>query len=104
MTLFGSIPLQRTISPQGDWDFPAAQSVHDVRISTPDLNPACQWTSRLPTLPHQSGPGDRGQLRVAKEDLRAQRQSAVNDVKKAYFTVLQTQSALEATEESIKLP
>jgi outer membrane protein TolC len=40
---------------------------------------------------------------IAGEDLRAQRQSIANDVKKAYFDVLQTQSALEATEEAIKL-
>jgi outer membrane protein len=40
---------------------------------------------------------------LASEDLRAHRQSVANDVKKAYFDVLQTQSALEATEEAIKL-
>jgi len=40
---------------------------------------------------------------LASEDLRARRQSVANDVKKAYFDVLQTQSALDATEESIKL-
>lgn len=40
---------------------------------------------------------------LAGEDLRAQRQSVANDVKKAYFDVLQTQSALEATEKAIEL-
>jgi outer membrane protein TolC len=40
---------------------------------------------------------------LAAEDLQAHRQSIINDVKKAYFDVLQTQSALEATDESIKL-
>jgi outer membrane protein TolC len=40
---------------------------------------------------------------VAGEDLRARRQSIANDVKAAYFAVLQTQSSLEALEQSIKL-
>jgi len=40
---------------------------------------------------------------LAGEDLRARRQSVANDVKKAYFDVLQTQSALEATEKAIEL-
>src|SRR5262245_5727717 len=40
---------------------------------------------------------------LAAEDLQARRQSVTNDVKKAYFDMLQTQSALEAADESIKL-
>src|SRR5262245_31630986 len=40
---------------------------------------------------------------IASEDLRAKRQSVASDVKAAYFAVLQTQSSLEALEQSIKL-
>jgi outer membrane protein TolC len=40
---------------------------------------------------------------LAGEDLRAKRQSVAADVKSAYFAVLQTQSSLEALEQSIKL-
>jgi outer membrane protein TolC len=40
---------------------------------------------------------------LAGEELRLQRQSIAGQVKAAYFTVLQTQSALEAVEQSIKL-
>jgi outer membrane protein TolC len=40
---------------------------------------------------------------LAGENLRARRQTVTNDVKKAYFDVLQIQSALEAADEAIKL-
>ena len=40
---------------------------------------------------------------LAGEDLRARRQSVASDVKTAYFAVLQTQSSLDALEQSIKL-
>jgi outer membrane protein TolC len=40
---------------------------------------------------------------LAKEKLRAQKQSLGNELKRVYFSILKTQSALEATEESIKL-
>ncbi|MEW6542228.1 MAG: TolC family protein [Nitrospirota bacterium] len=39
---------------------------------------------------------------VASEQLRTQRQTVVNSVKRAYFAVLQTQSALDAAEEVVK--
>jgi outer membrane protein TolC len=39
---------------------------------------------------------------VAQEELRSQRQSITNNVKRVYYELLQTQSALEATEEAIK--
>ncbi len=39
---------------------------------------------------------------VAQEELQSQRQSIANKVKRVYFGLLQTQSALEATEEAIK--
>jgi outer membrane protein TolC len=40
---------------------------------------------------------------LAREQERAQRQSIVNDVKRAYYGILEAQSALEAVEESITL-
>lgn len=39
---------------------------------------------------------------VASEQLRSQRQAVMNNVKRGYFAVLQTQSALEAADEYIK--
>jgi outer membrane protein TolC len=39
---------------------------------------------------------------IAREQLRAKRQTVVNDVKRTYFNILQTQSSLESTEEDIK--
>ena len=40
---------------------------------------------------------------IAREELRAKRQQTVRDVKRAYFALLQTQSALEAAIETIKM-
>ena len=39
---------------------------------------------------------------IAQEELRAKRQTVVDDVKRIYFNILQTQSSLESVEESIK--
>jgi outer membrane protein TolC len=39
---------------------------------------------------------------ITREQLRAKRQDVVNDVKRTYFNILQTQSSLESTEEDIK--
>jgi outer membrane protein len=39
---------------------------------------------------------------ISREQLRAKRQTVVDDVKRTYFTILQTQSSLESTEEDIK--
>lgn len=40
---------------------------------------------------------------MSQEDLRLKQQSVVNDIKRAYYAILQTQSAFESTEASIKL-
>lgn len=39
---------------------------------------------------------------IAREQLRAKRQELVNDVKRLYFSILQTQSSLESVEETIR--
>jgi outer membrane protein TolC len=39
---------------------------------------------------------------LAREELRAQKQLVANELKRVYFSILKTQSALEVTEESIK--
>lgn len=39
---------------------------------------------------------------ISREQLRAKRQDVVNDVKRTYFNILQTQSSLESTEADIK--
>jgi len=39
---------------------------------------------------------------IAREDLRAQRQAVANDVKRAYYLVLQAQSAFEAVQEGVR--
>ncbi len=41
-------------------------------------------------------------VEIAQEKLRAQRQKTVNDVKRFYYDILQTQSMLETVEESIR--
>ncbi|HEU4400878.1 MAG TPA: TolC family protein [Candidatus Polarisedimenticolia bacterium] len=41
-------------------------------------------------------------LEVAREKLRAQRQSTVSDVKSAYYSLLDAQSALDATDEAVR--
>ena len=40
---------------------------------------------------------------IAQEQLRAEQQAVVNDVKRAYYAILQTQSALQTSEDTIKL-
>jgi outer membrane protein TolC len=40
---------------------------------------------------------------IAKEQLRAEQQTVVNDVKRAFYAILQTQSTLQTAEENIKL-
>jgi len=40
---------------------------------------------------------------IAQEKLRGQRQATVSDVKRLYYNILQTQSALETVAESIRL-
>ncbi len=39
---------------------------------------------------------------IAREQLRAKRQTVVSDVKRLYYAILQTQSSLESVEESIR--
>jgi outer membrane protein TolC len=79
----------------------------DTTISTPR-----QWTTAL-----EAGVGqpltqlyriflaiDQAELRrkIAQEQLRLQRQTVADDVKRAYYALLQTQSALDATEETLR--
>jgi outer membrane protein TolC len=40
---------------------------------------------------------------IAREQLRAEQQSIVNDVKRGYYSILQTQNELQTVEENIKL-
>jgi outer membrane protein TolC len=40
---------------------------------------------------------------LARQEVRAQQQTVVNNVKQAYYAILQTQSALRTSEETIKL-
>jgi len=44
----------------------------------------------------------RASLEIARQKLRSQRQSVVNDMRRSYYALLQTQSALEAAEEAIR--
>ena len=39
---------------------------------------------------------------IAQEELRGKRQTVVDDVKRTYFNILQTQSSLESIEEDIR--
>jgi outer membrane protein len=111
VTLFGSMLLQRVdfTFKQGDFGtFPGGNPnpATDVRISTPrTFNPFAFVTVDQPLSQlYRINLG----IRLAEinsqlvgEDLRSQRQSVASDVKASYFAVLQTESALEALEESM---
>lgn len=110
---FSSLLLQRLdfLFKQGSFGtfpFGSPNPAEDVTISTPRTfnlfvyASADQPLSQLYRINLSVRLNEVGR-QLAAEDLRAQRQSIVNDVKKAYFDLLQTQSALEATEEAIKL-
>jgi outer membrane protein len=113
LNVFGSILLKRVdfLFKQGDFGtFPGGgpNPATDVTISTPRTFNTFAFASVDQPLfqLYRINLGVRlsevsGQL--AKENLRSQRQTVVNDVKKAYFAVLQTQSVLEASEQAIKL-
>ncbi|MFB3922970.1 MAG: TolC family protein [Terriglobia bacterium] len=80
----------------------------DTRISTPRQPNALVLASATQPLSqlHKIGLGVRlNQLNadIAREHLRLQKQSVVNDVKHTYYSLVQTQSALEAVEETLKL-
>ena len=112
-TVFGSMLLSKVdfTFKKGDFGtFPSGEPnpSSDVSITTPRkfntfaLISANQPLSQLyrVNLNIQSA---KINSQVAGEDLRARRQSIANDVKAAYFAVLQTQSSLESLEQSIKL-
>jgi outer membrane protein TolC len=113
VTLFGSMLLNKVdyTFKQGDFGtFPSGEPnpSSDVRVTTPrnfstfafiSANQPLTQLFRI-NLGIQSA---RINAQLAQEDLRSRRQSVANDVKAAYFAVLQTQSALEALEQSIKL-
>ncbi len=112
-TLFGSIllqPIDFTFK-RGDFGtFPGGtpNPTRDVSISTPRsfnlfaLASVNQPLSQLYRI-HLGIQLAKINFQLAGEDLRSQRQSVANEVKGAYFAVLQTQSALEPLEGSIKL-
>jgi outer membrane protein TolC len=113
VTLFGSMLLNKVdyTFKQGDFGtFPSGEPnpSSDVHVTTPrkfstfafiSANQPLTLLFRI-NLGIQSA---RINSQLAQEDLRARRQSVANDVKAAYFAVLQTQSALDALEQSIKL-
>lgn len=45
----------------------------------------------------------KAQQEITREQLRQKQQSVINEVKRAYFAILQTQSAKQTAEESVKL-
>jgi outer membrane protein TolC len=96
--------------PEGEFGtFPGIGPVpaHNTDISTP-LRPttyifqtATQPLSQL----HRIGLGIQAQevsVEIAREQLRQQRQTVADQVKQAYYSILQTQSALEAANQVVK--
>jgi outer membrane protein TolC len=112
-TLFGSMLLKKVdyTFKQGDFGtFPSGEPnpSSDVRVTTPrkfnvfalvSVNQPLTQLFRV-NLGIQSA---KINFQLANEDLRSRRQSIANEVKAAYYAVLQSQSALEALEQSIKL-
>jgi outer membrane protein TolC len=112
-TVFGSMLLSKVdfTFKKGDFGtFPSGEPnpSSDVSVTTPQkfstfaLVSANQPLSQLFRI-NLNIQAAKVNSQVAGEDLRARRQSIANDVKAAYFAVLQTQSSLEALEQSIKL-
>lgn len=112
-TMFGSILLNKVdfTFKKGDFGtFPSGEPnpSSDVKVTTPrkfsmfgviSANQPLSQLFRI-NLNIQSA---RINSQISNEDLRARRQSVASEVKTAYFAVLQTQSAMEALEQSIKL-
>jgi outer membrane protein TolC len=80
----------------------------DTAVTTP-LRPSAVVMASV-TQPisqlHKIGLGirmDQMNTEIARERLRLQKQSVVNDVKRSYYTVVETQTALQAAEESLRL-
>lgn len=111
--VFGSLLLQRIdfLFKQGNFGtFPSGEPnpARDVSISTPRTfspfvfaavdQPISQlYRIRLGVQAKEVG------RQLAKEELRTQKQSVANELKRVYFSLLKTQSALAVTEEAIKL-
>ena len=79
-----------------------------TKISTP-MQPTALFITRvtqpLSRLPQINLSSNQVKLKgeIAREELRAQRQQIVRDVKQAYFALLQSQSALEAAAETVRM-
>ena len=79
----------------------------DIKLSTPSRPTAIlfgQVTQPLSQL-HRIGLNIKQvglSTDVAREELRAQEQSIVNNVKRTYYAILQTQSALESVRQALK--
>jgi len=90
-------------------DFPATGPIpsNDTKITTPRqvtayvVGQVSQPLSQLYKI-HLGVRSQELNSQVMNESLRAQKHSAIHDVKQAYYAVLQSESALEATEASIK--
>ena len=80
----------------------------NTKLSTP-MQPTAIFTTRIsqPLSQLYRTNLNLKQLRLkselAQEELRAKQQQIVRDVKRAYFALLQTQSALQAAEENIRM-
>lgn len=113
LSVFGSMLLQRidfrfTQGAFGTFPSGTPNPATDVNISTPrTFNPFVFATVNQPvTQLHRINLGIRVKetgRELAKEDLRARKQSVANEMKAAFFSILKTQTALEAMQESIKL-
>jgi outer membrane protein TolC len=113
VTLFGSMLLRRMdfLFEQGSFGtFPSGEPnpATDVSISTPRTFTPFAFISVNQPISQLYRINLGIQLaqvnsQMVREDLRSRRQSVIHEVKTAYFAVLQTQSALEAVEQSIKL-
>ncbi|HTK86231.1 MAG TPA: TolC family protein [Nitrospiraceae bacterium] len=103
-------PIEFTFSQGAFGNFPATGPVpgHDTKLQTsPRLTGLLSATVSQPLLEQFSIKKniDLGALNmdVAAEQLRNQRQTVVANVKRTYFGIVQTRSALESAEESITL-
>jgi outer membrane protein TolC len=107
---FGLLTPINFLLPAGAFgNFPATGPVpaQNTSISTPSRPAAIIFSSATQPLSqlHRIGLGIQAQVvnvELAREGLRQQRQTVADQVKQDYYTILQTQSALEAANQVVK--
>lgn len=103
-------PMSYTFEKGAFGEYPGTGPIPDktTEISTPrrmtfyiagEINQPLSQLYRIKLNLKQLGVG----RQIAEQQLRQQRQAIINNVRRSYYAILQTQSSLQASEESIRL-